>query len=379
MKEVVLQQAEAQRRAVPRNAMVACKLAFIDCKLPGSDQKENYSIIGAGVTQSKDQVVNLTEPHGFSLGAAAMPPGVTNNLHLHFTAEVFMIYSGRWLFRWGVGGQGGEIEGGPGDVLSIPTWIFRGFSNVGEDKGWIFTALGGDDTGGIIWHPEVLKAAAGHGLFLGHDNSLIESAPGQTPAGPLVEPLSPPDLAALPRYDAQAMRARLHRGADLDWSSEALLGASQGCALAPAIGYGLSEDRRQRAPMLDPHGFSIDWLRLEKGASTGRHLMHGKLVLLVFEGAVEIVLNKPGQAFTIRLEEQGAYSIAADAWREIRQAGDRRALVALVASGDARKRLVWDADAMRDAESLGITLDPGGYLSERRLLPQTAFGVGFAD
>ncbi|KAG1579485.1 hypothetical protein G6F46_015655 [Rhizopus delemar] len=59
--------------------MVACKLAFIDCKLPGSDLKENYSMIGAGVTQSEDQVVNLTEPHGFSVGAAAMPAGVAGN------------------------------------------------------------------------------------------------------------------------------------------------------------------------------------------------------------------------------------------------------------------------------------------------------------
>lgn len=378
MKEVVLQQAEAERRAVPRSAMVACKLAFIDCKLPGSDQKENYSIIGAGVTQSKDQVVNLTEPHGFSLGAAAMPPGVTNNLHLHFTAEVFVIYSGRWLFRWGAGAQAGEIEGGPGDVLSIPTWIFRGFSNVGEEKGWIFTALGGDDTGGIIWHPEVLEAAAGYGLYLGQDNSLIESAPGQAPSGPLVEPLLPADLEALPRYDADAMRTRLHRGADRDWSSHALLGASPGCELAPVIGYGLSEDSRQRAPILNPHGFSVDWLRLEKDASTGRHLMHEKLVVLVFEGAVEIVLNQPDQAITIRVDEQGAYSIPADAWREIRQVGARRAVVSLVASGDARKRLVWDAAAMREAEERGITLDPGGYLSERRLLPQTAYGVGVA-
>ncbi|WP_032955464.1 cupin domain-containing protein [Bordetella hinzii] len=379
MKEVILQAAQAERRAVPRSAMVACKLAFIDCKLPGSDQKENYSIIGAGVTQSKDQVVNLTEPHGFSVGAAAMPPGVTNNLHLHFTAEVFLIHSGRWRFRWGVGEQAGEIEGGPGDVLSIPTWIFRGFSNVGEDKGWIFTALGGDDTGGIIWHPDVLKAAAGYGLYLGQDNSLIEGAPGRPPEGPLVEPLSQADLDALPRYDARAMRARLQRGADLDWSSHALLGASPGCELAPVIGHGLSEDARQRAPMLDVHGFSVDWLRLGKGASTGRHLLHGKLVLLVFEGAVDIILNKPDQAVAIRVEAQGVYSLPAEVWREIRQAGDRPALLSLVASGDARKRLVWDAGALRQAEERGVTLDPGGYLSERRLLPLTAHGVGFAD
>ena len=54
--------------------------------LPGSHLKQNYSLIGPGVTQSSEQIVNIHEPHGFNIGAAAMPKGVTNNLHLHFTA-----------------------------------------------------------------------------------------------------------------------------------------------------------------------------------------------------------------------------------------------------------------------------------------------------
>ncbi len=63
---------------------------FIDCKVPGSQDKENHSPIGSGVTQSADQVVNITEPHGFSLGVAAMPPGTINNPHIHYTAKVLM-------------------------------------------------------------------------------------------------------------------------------------------------------------------------------------------------------------------------------------------------------------------------------------------------
>ena len=62
---------------------------------PGSHLKENYSLIGPGVTSSADQVINLREPHGFNIGAAAMPNGITNNLHIHFTAEVFLVLQGR--------------------------------------------------------------------------------------------------------------------------------------------------------------------------------------------------------------------------------------------------------------------------------------------
>ena len=153
---------DARRRHVRATDLVPCALAFIDCKKPGSHLKQNFSVIGAGVTQSADQVVNLTDPHGFQLGAAGMPGGITNNLHIHYTAEVFMVFEGNWVFRWGDKGKDGEIPGGPMTIVSVPTWIFRGFSNTGTGTKpeMVFTALGGDDTGGIIWHPEIVKEAA---------------------------------------------------------------------------------------------------------------------------------------------------------------------------------------------------------------------------
>lgn len=99
MKTIHLTQSRARTRLIAPDDMVSCNLAFIDCKLPGSHLKQNYSFIGPGVTQSSEQVVNIPEPHGFNIGAAAMPKGVTNNLHLHFTAEVFLIHEGTWRFR----------------------------------------------------------------------------------------------------------------------------------------------------------------------------------------------------------------------------------------------------------------------------------------
>ena len=40
------------------------------------------------------------------------------------------------------------------------------------------TVLGGDDTGGIIWAPEVLRRARDTGLYLGRDNQLIDGPAG---------------------------------------------------------------------------------------------------------------------------------------------------------------------------------------------------------
>ena len=205
----------------------AAENAFIDCRTPGSEKKLNYAIIGSGVSET-DQFINLDEPHGFQLGGASMPPGVNNSLHLHFTAEVFIVVAGTYTFRWGRREVEGEYVGGAGDILSIPTWIFRGFSNVDGAENFIFTVLGRDETGGLIWHPEVLRQAEGHGLHLTVANTLIDEVAGDvlTDDVELVTPLADEHLddlrVVLARGDARPghhrrrppvrrRRAALHR------------------------------------------------------------------------------------------------------------------------------------------------------------------------
>src|SRR5690606_27686464 len=178
MNDVIVDAAEIDRRTIRKSDWVACNAAFIDCRTPGSDQKENYSFIGVGVSQSDSQYINLTERHGFNTGAAGMPNGISNNLHLHFTAEVFINLGGEFRLRWGVDGKQGEYVSHDGDVISIPTWIFRGFTNEGPDDGVLFTVLGRDDTGGIIWGPSVLREAESYGLHLTADNKLIDTVAG---------------------------------------------------------------------------------------------------------------------------------------------------------------------------------------------------------
>ena len=365
---------EARRRHIRRADMVACKLAFIDCKMPGSELKENYSLIGPGVTQSEDQVVNLTEPHGFSLGVAAMPPGTTNNLHIHFTAEVFMVHRGRWLFRWGADGQDGEIMGGPGDVVSVPTWIFRGFSNVGDEDGWIFTALGGDDTGGIIWHPSILDHAARHGLYLTKGNMLVDTASGVPKPAPevLIEPIDPSAIAALKRYSAEDMRRRVVAAGERQWSRHALLDAvlpGHASELAPVLGHGMTQDRGQEATILNPHGFSIDWLRIPPGNQVGPFKLEHKQALILFQGALDVDLNKRGQEVRTRVADGEVFSIPAEVWRTLRCAGDKAVEIAVITAGEAKKRPVWADEIEAAAAAGGLAVDHSGYLAPRHLLP----------
>ena len=161
--------------------LIPCKTAFIDAHTPGSDQKENFTIIGGGVSESPDQHVHISTPHGFNIGAAGQPPKCRNSLHSHRTAEVFFVLKGRWRFFWGRWGTAGEVILEEGDIFNIPTGIFRGFENIGTDYGMIMAILGGDDAGGgVIWAPQVIEDARDHGLVLGENGKLYDSKKGQS-------------------------------------------------------------------------------------------------------------------------------------------------------------------------------------------------------
>jgi quercetin dioxygenase-like cupin family protein len=171
---------EMEHRIVRYGDLRPCKTAFIDAHTPGSDQKENFTIIGGGVSESADQHVHIAIPHGFNIGAAGQPPKCRNSLHSHRTAEVFFVLKGRWRFFWGRYGDAGEVTLEEGDIINIPTGIFRGFENIGTDYGMIMAVLGGDDAGGgVIWAPQVIEDAQAHGLILGDNGKLYDSKTGQ--------------------------------------------------------------------------------------------------------------------------------------------------------------------------------------------------------
>jgi quercetin dioxygenase-like cupin family protein len=197
--------AEMERNIVRYGELRPCKTAFIDAHTPGSNRKENFTIIGGGVSESPDQHVHIRETPGFNIGAAGQPPKCRNSLHSHRTAEVFFVLSGRWRFFWGRWGTAGEVVLEQGDIFNIPTGIFRGFENIGTDYGMIMAILGGDDAGGgVIWAPQVIEDARAHGLVLGANGRLYDTKKGESlPPGLSPMPLlTDAELATFPEVPA---------------------------------------------------------------------------------------------------------------------------------------------------------------------------------
>ncbi len=200
--------ATPEPRIVRYGDLKPCRVAFLDAHTPGSDRKENFSIIGRGVSENPAQHVHIDQTPGFNIGAAGQPPGCTNSLHYHHTAEVFFVLSGRWRFFWGRWGTAGEVVLEEGDIFNIPTGVFRGFENVGTDYGMIMSILGGDDAGGgVIWAPQVIEAARDHGLVLGDNGVLVDTSAGQRlpdGVGPM-KPLSEDELGRCPETPVEGI------------------------------------------------------------------------------------------------------------------------------------------------------------------------------
>ena len=178
--------------------LVPCRTAFIDTHNPGAEGKENFTIIGGGVSENPEQYVHIEETPGFNIGGARQPAGCTNSLHSHRTAEVFIIHTGSWRMFWGLEGDDGEVVLNPGDLISLPTHMFRGFENVTpisatneRGSGFMFSVLGGDDSGGgVVWAPEVLEEASNHGLILLESGQLVNTREGEEiPEG--ITPVTP--------------------------------------------------------------------------------------------------------------------------------------------------------------------------------------------
>lgn len=188
------------KRIAKFSELIPSTLPFVEGRLEGHIERKNYSIVGPGVAEDSEQSVKISKSHGYNLGAVSANPKNGSGLHSHTTAEVFLIYSGKWRFYWGADGKN-EIILGKGDIISMPTNMFRGFENAGDEEGLIFVVLGNDDPGIITWVPKVLINAKETGLALLDDNSLIDLKKNEIPTNKkLLEPISNDQLQKFDNY-----------------------------------------------------------------------------------------------------------------------------------------------------------------------------------
>ena len=313
--------APIERRIVRYADLVPCRDAFIDTRSPGSDQKENFTIIGPGVAENPNQHVHISEPHGFNIGGARQPPRCLNSQHSHETVEVFYVHSGHWRFMTGERGTDGEVFMGPGDLISIPTRLFRGFENVGEDTGFLWAVLGGDDAGHVMWAPYVFDMARDYGLVLLEDGTLVDTAKGET---------VPPDARPMPETTAQQVAA-LARADSAALAQCVIPAAMPRPSALHADTPGIAERLLIGAAPIDwPHGFTVAEVAIAPRAAIAPHRLSVADVWFVQDGNVAVTIGDetaicaPGDTITV---PRGAV-------RSLANRGDAPARVVQVRGGD---------------------------------------------
>lgn len=375
MPDTVVTPEQLRARVIRRTDLKADPEAFVDVRVPGSTPKYNYQLIGAGVSQNPDTFINLREPHGFGLGGASMPNGVTNNLHMHFTAEVFICWAGTWKLRWGPAGEQGEASFGEGDVATIPPWIFRGFSNVGSDDAYLYTMLGRDVTGGVIWAPSILAKARATGLVISRDNTLIDlHKTPDVPSERIMPPMAAAQIARLRLYTPQEMARRIIRHDALQWQARPLLDSMLPGGhkeLAPVIGFGLTEDRDMTPPVVNPHGFTLEWMRAAADNGLLEHRHANTQAVLVKSGDWTLTVNRGAQAHSVSIEPGTVVSIPPHAWRALR-CTQGRGEVLLITGSESRTRIEWSAHVRQAASAAGWAIDPDGYIAPTEVLALAA-------
>ena len=290
-----------------------CTTAFIDTRTPGSVKKENFTIIGPGVAENPDQHVHIEIPHGFNIGGARQPPGCVNSQHSHETAEVFVVHSGTWAFLLGPNKEDGEVVLGPGDTISIPIHVFRGFKNVGDDVGFLFAVLGGDDPGHVTWAPYVFDNAREYGLILLEDGSLVDTTRGEEiPEGKYaMRPTTDEDVARLDQLTADEMAGCVVAHDRLDAAESSTL---PGLKEYPIIGSKSAAEGLAAGQMDWPHGFHLRHIRVEPEAATKLHVRQEEEVIMMHKGALTVSLPdgeaviEPGDVLTVPIDMPRSYS-----------------------------------------------------------------------
>jgi len=268
--------------------LVPCRTAFVDSRNAGSTDKENFTIIGGGVSESADQFVHITEPHGFHIGGARQPGGCVNSQHSHETAEVFVVHSGQWRLLFGPNREDGTLDIGPGDVVSVPTHMYRGFENIGTETGFLWVVLGREDPGRVTWAPAVLEAAADNGLKLSKGGMLIDTSSGdytlRAEDGP--EDGQPAELITPSLERLLECMVRDGEATAEPKSPLAANGVSEAGVIVPRA----TSDGFAAGPISGwwAHGFNLRQLTLQSGAYVPHHARAEAEVLFIQSGTLEV-------------------------------------------------------------------------------------------
>ncbi len=122
-----------------------CKNAFIDTRSPGSEDKENFTLIAPGISENPNQHVHIPEPHGFNLRALKMASGAAVSSHVRHEEEVIFVQKG----TLDITTPDGSVVMGSGDTFTTPKGLACAFRATSSDGRIADIVRGGNAAGAV--------------------------------------------------------------------------------------------------------------------------------------------------------------------------------------------------------------------------------------
>ena len=175
---------EIAPRIVRYGELQPCKTAFIDAHTPGSNQKENFTIIGGGGQRKRRPArphhdpARLQHRRGGTAAAGpqlactptARPRCSSSSPAAGGSSGAAGAMPARWCWRRATSSTSRPASSAASRISAT-------------DYGMIMAILGGDDAGGgVIWAPQVIEDAQGPRPDPGRDRQALRHQEGRAPA-----------------------------------------------------------------------------------------------------------------------------------------------------------------------------------------------------
>merc|ERR1712083_406577 len=147
---------------------------ILDTFLPSG--KRSTSLIYGRIVSNPFTKAKIPTFPGYNQTVQEVPPGNGNGAHIHQNTEIFLFLDGKWEIGYGYDATEKEVLEG-GDLIVVPAYECRTYTNIGTTPGHILTILAG--VSWVQFDRKVVEEARKYGAICDDWGTLIHDTQGQ--------------------------------------------------------------------------------------------------------------------------------------------------------------------------------------------------------
>jgi len=147
---------------------------ILDTFLPSG--KRSTSLIYGRIVSNTFTKAKIPSFPGYNQTVQEVPPGNGNGAHIHKNTEIFLFLDGKWEIGYGYDASEKEVLEG-GDLIVVPAYECRTYTNIGTTPGHILTILAGESW--VQFDQKVVEEARKYGAICDDWGTLTHDTEGK--------------------------------------------------------------------------------------------------------------------------------------------------------------------------------------------------------